>query len=180
MGIFTKEDKANIAFMGIDAGLKLFDDYRESSKKQREKDLEDGKIDKDEYNRVCNELDEYQDMIYNLISDTELSSKFRKTEEYFVSIIKVIMLDLEFDYKEVFENLCNFIDNEDFISGHENAIKKREERLDKEYEEALNKYDLELKEYEIQLKAHNSKGFFKKLVSSNTAIQPPKRPVRRE
>ncbi|MCD8410820.1 hypothetical protein [Tenacibaculum finnmarkense] len=84
MGIFTKEDKAAIAFTGLDAGLKLFDDYRETSKKQREKDLEDGKIEKAEYERVCNELDEYQDMIHNLMSDTELGSKFRKTEEIFV------------------------------------------------------------------------------------------------
>ncbi|MCD8410821.1 hypothetical protein [Tenacibaculum finnmarkense] len=88
------------------------------------------------------------------------------------------MFDLEFDNKEIFENLCKFIDNEDFISGHENAIKKREERIDKEYQELLKDYEESLKEYDLQLKAHNSKGFFKKLVSSG--MEPPIKPVRRD
>lgn len=112
MGIFSKEEKAQIAFTGLEAGLKLFDDYRSTSKKRREKDLEDNKIDKIEYQRVCDELDEYQEIVHNLISDTELDSKFRRTEEIFVSIIKIIMFNLEYDNKEIFENLCKFIDNQ--------------------------------------------------------------------
>lgn len=179
MGIFTKEDKAKLAFRGLEEGLKLFEDYRESSKQRREKDLEDSKIDIEEYNRVCNELDEYQEIVQNLISDTELGSKFRRTEEIFVSIIKIIMFDLEFDNKEIFENLCNFIDNENFIKGHDEALRKRELRLDKEFQKEILKYEEELQEYELKLKAHNSKGFFNKMLSSGIG-EPPIKPKRRE
>jgi hypothetical protein len=178
MGIFTKEEKSMLAFKGIDAGVKLFEDYKESSKLQRQKEMEDNKISIEEYQRVVTELEEHQELFYNLISDTELHSKFRKTEEIFVSIIKIIMFDLEFDNKEVFENLNQFIDNEKFIEGHENALKRRKERLEKEHEEELKQYEIELKDYKIQLDHHNSQSFFKKLVSS--VSEPPKKPKRRD
>ena len=178
MGIFSKEEKSMLAFKGIDAGVKLFEDYKESSKLQRQKEMEDNKISIEEYQRVVKELEEHQEIIYNLISDTELHSKFRKTEEIFVSIIKIIMFDLEFDNKEIFENLNQFIDNEKFIEGHENALKRRKERLEKEYEEELKQYEIELKDYKIQLDHHNSQSFFKKLVSS--VSEPPKKPKRRD
>ncbi len=178
MGIFSNEDKNALAFIGIDAGMKWFEDHRETSKLQRLKDLEDNSVSIEEYQRLADELKEYEDIVYNLISDTELNSKFRKTEEIFVSIIKIIMLDLEFDNKEVFENLNNFIDNEKFIEGHERALEKRQERLNKEYEEELKEYEIELKDYQIQLEHHNSKGFFKKLL--NTLPEPPIKPERRE
>ena len=118
MGIFSKEEKSMLAFKGIDVGMKLFEDYKESSKLQRQKEMEDNRISIEEYQRVVKELEEHQEIIYNLISDTELHSKFRKTEEIFVSIIKIIMFDLEFDNKEILENLNKFIDNEKFIEGH--------------------------------------------------------------
>lgn len=177
MGIFTKEEKASIAFAGIDAGLKLFDDYRETSKIKRKKDIEDGKIDISEYNRVCGELEDHQEMIYNLISDTELNSNLRRTEEIFVSIIKIIMFDLEFDNLEVIENLNKFIDNEDFINGHDIAVKKREERLDDEYVKLLKEYEIEVDEYKLRLEERKSKGFFSKLFSEE--IVKPIRPERR-
>jgi len=177
MGIFTKEEKNLLAFKGIEAGMKLFDDYRETSKQQRQREMEDNKISLEEYKRVVAELEEYQELVHNLISDTELNSKYRKTEEIFVSIIKLIMLDLEFDNKEIFENLNDFIDNEDFIKGHEKALERRKERLNKEYEEELKKYEIQLKDYQIQLNHHNSKGFFNKLFSS--LAEPPKKPQKR-
>ncbi|MFL0104130.1 hypothetical protein [Tenacibaculum maritimum] len=180
MGIFTKEDKQMLVSQGIEQGLKFFNDYREVSRKKREKDLEDNKIDKSEYQRVCNELDEYQTYYINLISDTELGSKFKQTEEIFVLIIKIIMFDLEFDYKEVLDNLCNFIDNEDFINNHGKALSMREERLDEEYKEAMKKYKEELAQYEMKIKAHNSKGFFKKIISSGIKDPMPVKPKRRE
>jgi len=111
MGIFTKEEKNLLAFKGIEAGMKLFDDYRETSKQQRQREMEDNKISLEEYKRVVAELEEYQELVHNLISDTELNSKYRKTEEIFVSIIKLIMLDLEFDNKEIFENLNILLKN---------------------------------------------------------------------
>tara|TARA_R110002073_G_scaffold312586_3_gene484108 strand:- start:355 stop:891 length:537 start_codon:yes stop_codon:yes gene_type:complete len=178
MGIFSKEEKSMLAFKGIDAGVRLFEDYKESSKLQRQKEMEDNKISIEEYQRVVKELEEHQEIIYNLISDTELHSKFRKTEEIFVSIIKIIMFDLEFDNKEIFENLNQFIDNEKFIEGHENALKRRKDRLEKEYEDELKQYEIELKDYQIQLEHHNSQNFFKKLVSS--VSEPPKKPKRRD
>ena len=178
MGIFSKEEKSMLAFKGIDAGVKLFEDYKESSKLQRQKEMEDNKISIEEYQRVVKELEEHQEIIYNLISDTELHSKFRKTEEIFVSIIKIIMFDLEFDNKEIFENLNQFIDNEKFIEGHENALKRRKDRLEEEYEDELKQYEIELKDYQIQLDHHNSQNFFKKLVSS--VSEPPKKPKRRD
>lgn len=178
MGIFSKEDKNMLAFKGIDAGMKLFDDYRESSKVQRQKEMEDNKISIEEYQRVVSELEEHQEIIYNLISDTELHSKLRKTEEIFVSIIKIIMLDLEYDNKEIFDNLNQFIDNEKFIEGHETALEKRKERLNKEYEEALIKYEIELEDYQVKLEHHKSISFFKKLTTSVT--EPPQKPQKRE
>lgn len=178
MGIFSKEEKSMLAFKGIDAGMKLFEDYKESSKLQRQKEMEDNRISIEEYQRVVKELEEHQEIIYNLISDTELHSKFRKTEEIFVSIIKIIMFDLEYDNNEIFENLNKFIDNEKFIEGHEDALRLRKERLEKEYQNELEKYEIELKDYKIQLENHKSKGFFKKLVSS--VEEPPKKPKRRE
>lgn len=178
MGIFSKEEKSMLAFKGIDAGMKLFEDYKESSKVQRQKEMEDNKISIEEYQRVVAELEEHQEIIYNLISDTELNSKFRKTEEIFVSIIKIIMLDLEFDNKEIFENLNEFIDNEKFIQGHENALKKRQERLGKEYQDELKEYEIKLKDYQIELEHHKSKSFFKKLM--NSVAEPPKKPEKRE
>lgn len=178
MGIFSKEDKNMLAFKGIEAGMKLFDDYRESSQRQREKEMADNKISIEEYQRVVAELEEHQEIVYNLISDTELNSKFRKTEEIFVAIIKIIMLDLEHDNKEIFDNLNKFIDNEEFIKGYEEALEKRSERLQKEYEQELIKYEEELKDYQIQLQHHNSKSFFKKLTSS--VAEPPQKPQKRE
>jgi len=179
MGIFTKEETSALAFKGVDAGVKFFEDYRETSKLQREHELKDNKISIEEYKRVVAELEEHQQIIYNLISDTELNSKFRKTQEIFVSIIKIIMLDLEFDNKEIFENLNLFIDSEEFIEGHEKALEKRAIRLDKEYEDDLKKYEVELKDYQIQLEHHKSQSFFKKLISS-VSVEPQVKPIKRE
>lgn len=179
MSIFTKEDKSKIAFAGLEAGLKIFNDHAEVSRQKRLKDLEDNSIDLTEYNRVCEELNEYEKMIHNIISDTELNSKLRRTEEIFVSIMQIIMFDLERDNKEVFENLCHFIDNEDFINGHDLALKKRKNRIENEYQELLKEYEVEFKEYEEQLRQHKSKGFFKRMLSTEV-LEMPVKPMRRE
>ena len=60
MGFLSNDQKNELTSAGIEAGLQIFNDFRESSKRQREKDLEDNKIDISEYKRVCEELDEYR------------------------------------------------------------------------------------------------------------------------
>ena len=140
--------------------------------------LEDNKVSIEEYKRLVSELEEHQAMIKNLISDTELDCKFKKTEEIFVSIIKLIMMDMEYDNKEVFENLNLFIDNEKFIKGHEDALEKRKERINNEYELEIKEYDEKLKEYQIQLENHKSKSFLKKMTQS-FKTEPPIKPKKR-
>ena len=82
------------------------------------------------------------------------------------------MMDMEYDNKEVFENLNLFIDSEKFIKGHEAALEKRKERLNKEY-------DNKLKKYQTELENHKSKSFLKKMTQSFKA-EPPIKPKKRE
>ena len=124
---------SKIALMGIEAGMKLFDNYQKVSIAKQNEVLKDNKVSLEEYKSLISELQEHQTMIKNLISDTELDCKFKKTEEIFVSIIKIIMMDMEHDYKEVFENLNLFIDSEKFIKGHEAALEKRLDRFENSF-----------------------------------------------
>lgn len=159
--------------------MKLFDNYQKVSIAKQNEVLKDNKVSIEEYKSLISELQEHQTMIKNLISDTELDCKFKKTEEIFVSIIKIIMMDMEHDYKEVFENLNLFIDSEKFIKGHEAALEKRKERLNKEYELEIKEYDNKLKKYQTELENHKSKSFLKKMTQSFKA-EPPIKPKKRE
>ena len=170
---------SKIALLGIEAGMKLFDNYQKVSIAKQNEVLKDNKVSIEEYKSLISELQEHQTMIKNLISDTELDCKFKKTEEIFVSIIKIIMMDMEHDYKEVFENLNLFIDSEKFIKGHEAALEKRKERLNKEYELEIKEYDNKLKKYQTELENHKSKSFLKKMTQSFKA-EPPIKPKKRE
>ena len=88
-------------------------------------------------------------------------------------------MDMEHDYKEVFENLNLFIDSEKLIKGHESALEKRKERLNKEYELEIKEYDEELKKYQTELENHKSKSFLKKTTQSfKTELS--KKPKKRE
>ena len=158
--------------------MKLFNNYQEASVAKQNEVLKDNKVSIEEYKRLVSELEEHQAMIKNLISDTELDCKFKKTEEIFVSIIKLIMMDMEYDNKEVFENLNLFIDNEKFIKGHEDALEKRKERINNEYELEIKEYDEKLKEYQIQLENHKSKSLLKKMTQS-FKTEPPIKPKKR-
>lgn len=169
---------SKIALLGIEAGMKLFDNYLETSRAKQNEVLKDNKVSVEEYKSLVLELEGHQAMIKNLISDTELGCKFKKTEEIFISIIKIIMMDDEYDYKEVFENLNLFIDNEKFIKGHEVALEKRKKRLHEEYEFKIKEYDEKLKKYQIELENHKSKSFLKKMTQSfktELPIKPKKR-----
>ena len=88
------------------------------------------------------------------------------------------MMDMEYDNKEVFENLNLFIDNEKFIKGHEDALEKRKERINNEYELEIKEYDEKLKEYQIQLENHKSKSLLKKMTQS-FKTEPPIKPKKR-
>ena len=69
---------SKIALLGIEAGMKLFDNYQEASVAKQNEVLKDNKISIKEYKRLVSELEEHQAMIKNLISDTELDCKFKK------------------------------------------------------------------------------------------------------
>lgn len=172
-------DFSKIAILGIESGMKLFDNYQEFQVSKQNKILESNEVSIKEYKSLVSELEEHQAMIKNLISGTELYCKLKKTEEIFVSLIKIIMVDKEHDYKEVFENLSYFIDNENFIKGHDAALEKRKERINKEYELEIKEYDEKLKEYQNHLENHKSKSFLKKMTQS-FKIEPPIKPKKRE
>ncbi|WP_290698214.1 hypothetical protein [Lacinutrix sp.] len=178
MSIFSKEDKNMLATKGIDGGIKLLEGFIESSKLRQEQALVDNVVTKEEYNLLAEEKAEYEEMIHNLLSDTELNSKFRKTEEIFVSIIRIIMFDLEFDYSEVFKNLNQFIDNEKFFEGHEKALNLRKERIEREYQIELENYENEIIVYKERVKEQKSKGFFKRLISEEIPL--PVKPEKRD
>ena len=69
---------SKIALLGIEAGMKLFDNYQEASVAKQNEVLKDNKTSIKEYKRLVSELEEHQAMIKNLISDTELDCKFKK------------------------------------------------------------------------------------------------------
>jgi hypothetical protein len=172
---------------------------------------EDGKITIEEYDEMLEEfkakIEGFQEVVktqeqklYNLFEDVELNSKYQKTHDYFIEILKIIMYDKEKDYPEVIANFTKAIDNEKFINGHQQAFEDREKRLERAYQEKLmqaikerkrkealleEEYQKELREYEIELEAYKlqieqrkSKNFFKKLFSDELP-EPPKKPIRK-
>lgn len=163
----SKEQKGELALMGASLAKGLFEGYAQESKQRRQKALADNHISKKEYDELYNEMTEYRSQVENLLFDTELGSKFRETEEAFLTIVKIIMYDLEHDFEEVIQNFNKVIDSEEFIENHKRALAKREERLDREFEE-------EMKIYEKQLNSFNSQSFLKRTFSS-----PPEKPTRR-
>jgi len=168
MSFLSKNDKSQLVSMGAGMVQTLFNDFAEESRAKRQKALSDNHISKEEYDDLYNQMLEYQSYVENIFNDTELGSKFRETEEHCLTIIRIIALDLEHDYHEVIQNFNRFIDNDEFIESHKQAMLKREDRLDEEYQMALQDYELELAE-------HQSKGFWSKAFSSA-----PERPQRRE
>lgn len=173
----TKEQKGEIAMMGLEAGLGLLQSWTEDTKRIKEKALEDNKIDEKELSQLLEINEEYTTKVNNLLYDTELGCKFKRTEEIFIMIVEIIMLDLENDYTEIIENFTKAIDTEKFIESHDTAIKLREERLDKEYQDDLNEYQAQLIEYQNKIKEQKSKGFFKRLLAEE--ISEPQKPERR-
>ncbi|MCH4552766.1 hypothetical protein [Aestuariibaculum lutulentum] len=174
----TKQQKGEMALMGVEMLTGMFKDFAEDSKSRRNQVLSDNVITVEEYEALYKEMEEYRNQIENLLLDTELGCKYIKTQEIFLMIVKIIMYDLEFDYQEILSNFSSFIDNEMFIEGHQRAIEQRDNRLDKEYQLALKDYETELKEYAIKIEEKKSKNFFGRLFSEE--IPKPIKPERRQ
>ncbi|WP_439475710.1 hypothetical protein [Algoriphagus formosus] len=165
----TREQKGELMLMGLSAGLSFLDTLAKESDKLNKEGRENPKsIDEDELLRILEINEEYSTRIHNLLNDTELGCKFKKTEEIFLLIIEIIMLDLESDYQEVISNFTKSFDTEEFIKSHEDAIEKRKMRLKIEYEEAMKNYEIKYKEY---LEKKKNTGFFKTLIG-NSPIEP--------
>ncbi|WP_268035063.1 hypothetical protein [Algoriphagus sp. PAP.12] len=171
----TKEQKGELLLLGLTAGLSFLNNLSmESDKYQKEAKENINSIDEKELKRILEINEEYSTRIYNLLNDTELGCKFKKTEEIFLMVIEIIMLDLEYDYYEIIQNFTNSFDNEDFIRSHELAIKLREKRLKEEYEENLKVYQESLLEYQEKKK---SQSFFKSIFGE--ALVEPMKPILR-
>lgn len=174
----TQEQKGELARIGLEAGIDFFKSMTEESKRINKEAKENIKnIDENELQSILEINEEYVTRVNNLLYDTELGCKFKKTEEIFLMIVEIIMLDLENDYTEVISNFTKAIDTEEFINLHELAIKKREERIDKEFAEIMKEYEIEMTAYRNKVEEHKSKNFFSKIFADEP-IEPEK-PIRR-
>lgn len=217
--LFYGRNQTTIEETGVSAVAEIINGWaRGTAQRMEEEAKSDGNITKEEQERIeafkkdkekliatitkkyKKEIAQYKQQIHNVINDVELDCKYQKTHDYFVDIVKIIMNDSEKDNPEVIANFTQFIDNEEFIEGHVQALKKKEERLkreeqeelirlkkereekeaqlEKEYQQELREYELELEAYKLQIEQRKSKGFFKKLLSAELP-EPPKKPVRR-
>lgn len=174
----TTEQKGELARLGLEAGIDFFKSMTAESKRISEEAKQNLKnIDEKELQSIIEINEEYVTRVNNLLYDTELGCKFKRTEEIFLMIVEIIMLDLESDYKEVISNFTKAIDSEEFINMHDLAVKKREERLDKEFAEIMKGYENEMVIYRAKLEEHKSKSFFSKIFADEP-IEPEK-PIRR-
>lgn len=175
----TQEQKGELARIGLEAGIDFFKSMTAESKRLNEEAKENIKnIDETELQNILEINEEYVTRVNNLLYDTELGCKFKRTEEIFLMIVEIIMLDLESDYSEIISNFTKAIDTEEFINLHDIAVKKRNERLDKEFSEIMEQYEIEMTAYRNKLKEHQSKSFFSKLLGDKEPT-PPEKPIRR-
>lgn len=173
----TKEQKGEMAIKSLETGLGLLQSWTEDTKRIKEKALEENKIDDKELEEILRINEEYTTRVNNLLYDTELGCKFKKTEDIFIMIVEIIMLDLEYEYPEIISNFTRAIDTEAFIEAHEMSIKKRQDRLEQEYQKELIEYKEEFEIYRQRLEAKKSKGFLSRLFSED--IQEPVKPIRK-
>mgnify|MGYP006102483685 CR=1 FL=1 len=172
MNIHTKESNAKINFYDfVDESRSFNDDAKVSVKKRIENINLNNRI-------VEYELNDYEKISQNISSDININSKIKKTKEIFEVIKQILMFDLENENKEIFENLCHFINHEGFIKGHNLALKKRKKRIENEYNNKLNKYAIELNQHSEKIKKYKSKDFFGKLFSTEM-LTPPIKPLKK-
>ena len=178
MSLLNDNLKSQLILAGAEVGVSLFKNtfgISESANDIVGEKYDDDDLDTEELTR---RLKEYEGQIQNVLSGADLGNKFKGTDTAFNSVIKIIMFNLEDDYREVISNFNRVIDNEEFIRSHEEALEKREKRLDREYEDELTKYRIALQEYEELEKNRNESGLLKRMLSRKEAS--PVKPVRRK
>jgi hypothetical protein len=175
----TQEQKGDIAKMGIEALIGFTKSMADESKRINNEAKDNIKnVDAKEFTDVLEINAELNELINNLLTDAELGCKYKKTEEIFLYVIRIIMYDVEYDYREIIDNFTKAIDTQEFIDSHEVAESKRNIRLDKEYAEEMKTYEVEMFDYRRKISEHKSKNFFSKIFAEEP-IEPLK-PVRRE
>ena len=176
----TQEQKGDALILGVNAIANILSS-RIANNEENKKQLLDAKsngVTVEEYTSLYEEYDYFSGLVGNLLEDSELGCKFKKTEEIFLDIMRIFLLDLEKDNREIIDNFTRVIDNEDFIKSHELAIQKREERLNKEFELIMKDYNEDIKEYRIQMADFNKKNVFSKMFATEPVK--PETPIRRE
>mgnify|MGYP003603875848 CR=1 FL=1 len=176
----TQEQKGDLAKMGLEALISFTKSMTDESRRIELEAKENIKnINDEELNDVLLINAKLSNWVNNLLTDAELGCKFKRTEEIFLEIIRVIMYDKEKDYQEMISNFTKAIDNEEFITSHDLAVKKREERLDKEYEDEMKSYEIKMTKYRQQNEDYNSKNFLSKMFSNVSKPILPNHPIRR-
>lgn len=150
----------------------------EENKKQLINAKNDG-VTIEEYNALYEEYEYFSGLVSNLLGDAELGCKFKRTEEIFLDIMRIFLLDQESDNREIIDNFTKVIDTEEFIKLHELAVKKREERLDKEHALKMEEYEIKMTDYRKSLEEYNSKNFLAKIFTAKEPLEP-EMPIRRE
>lgn len=176
----TQEQKGDALILGVNTIANILT-TRIANNEENKKQLINAKsngVTQEEYDALYEEYDYFSGLVENLLGDAELGCKFKRTEEIFLDVMKIFLLDLEHDNREIINNFTKAIDSEEFINSHELALKKREERLDKEYSEKMKEYEIEMADYRNKLQEHKSKSFFSKIFADEP-VQPEK-PSRRE
>lgn len=175
----TREQKGDAILIGVNAIVGILNS-RIANNEENKKQLLNAKtngVTQEEYDILYEEYEFFSGLVSNLLDDAELNCKFKRTEEIFLDIMRVFLLDLEKDNREIIDNFTRVIDSDEFIKSHEIAIKLREERLDKEFAEILKKHEIEMMEYRKKLEEHRSKNFFSKMFANEPTA--PEKPTRR-
>lgn len=175
----TKEQKGDVLLAGVTGAFNIFNSIAENSLSRKEQVFADGQVTKEEYLQLHDDFEEYKRKVDNVLYDTELGCKLKRTEEVFIMIVKIIMFDLEYDYQEVISNFTKAIDTEEFIKLHDLGVQEREQRLDEEYNVELEVYNEEMAKYNEKIKERKSKGVLSRIFSSEEIVEP-KKPERRD
>lgn len=179
MSWLSKEDKTELTKQGLLFLGNLVKEEIESNKVQKQNFLEakNNGITIEEYDELYEQYDYYSDLVYNILNDSELGYNFKKTEVYFLDIIKILMFDEEKDYFEQIQSFTKAIDNVEFINSYEEAIQLREKRLDKEFEPLLRDYNIKMQQYNKNMQEYNGRTLSK--LWNNKPVEPVK-PERRK
>jgi len=174
----TQEQKGDLLKMGAQAFFGELQKEFETNRILRDSKKDGDKIDPALHEYIWEENERLESMVNNLLYDTELGCKYKKTEEIFLEIIQIIMLDLESDNMEIISNFTKAFDTEEFIESHNQAVKKRQDRLDEEYGELMKEYEIQMSDYRRKKEEHKSKSFFSKIFADD--IIEPEKPERRK